>query len=191
MKMQIICSFQGARSSAPPGERKRTTGGGSSPNASVRLVLGLSVLEGCDAILALGESLSYHAPTDEAEARLQRFFDGAGRALSPGGLLVLDLIETGEPPLDGRAWKTCPDWAVLSASNEDAERKRVTRHIETFREVGGAGYRRRCELHAVRLFDREAVCAWLAQAGFVVETRFSYGAFALPRRRVAFYATRR
>jgi SAM-dependent methyltransferase len=149
------------------------------------------VLERCDAILALGEALSYHAPTDDAEARLQRFFHGAGRALGTGGLFVLDLIETGELPLDGRAWKTGLDWAVLSASKEDAERRRLTRHIETFREVRGTGYRRRCEIHEVRLFDRDDVCAWLAQAGFVVETRSSYGSFALPRRRVAFYATRR
>lgn len=60
-------------------------------------------LEPCDAILAIGEPLTYHVPTDDAEARLRRFFGHAGRALPKGGTLVFDLIVTGEPSLDARA----------------------------------------------------------------------------------------
>jgi SAM-dependent methyltransferase len=147
-------------------------------------------LDGCDAILAIGEGLTYHAPTEDAQARLRGFFGGASRALREGGLMVFDLIETGDEPLTGRAWKAGPDWAVLSASEEDAELQQLTRNIETFRHVGDGSYRRASEVHHVRLFERRAVSSWLEQAGFEVEIATTYGAFALPRRRVAFYATR-
>jgi SAM-dependent methyltransferase len=148
-------------------------------------------LEACDAILAVGEPLTYHAPGDDAEGRVRDFFGSASRALRTGGTFVFDLIETGEPSLDARAWKSGPDWAVLSASEEDAERRLLTRQIETFRDVGDGSYRRRREIHHVRLFDRSAIASWLEQAGFEVEIATAYGAFALPRRRVAFFASRR
>ena len=147
-------------------------------------------LEACDAILAFGEALTYHAPTDDAEARLTTFIDRASQALSKGGLFVFDLIEVAGAPLAARAWKAGPDWAVLSASHEDVENRRLRREIETFREVGGGTYRRRTEVHHVRLFERRAVSAWLEQAGFEVEFATAYGAFALAPRRIAFYASR-
>lgn len=161
------------------------------PSAQFRQASAYDVtLESCDAILALGEVLTYHAPTEDAEARLRMFFDGASRALPTGGLLVFDLIETGGLSLDARGWKVGPDWAVLSASEEDAELKQLTRRIETFRNVADGLYRRRSEVHHVRLFDRASVSSWLEQAGFRVEVVTAYGSFALPRRRVAFYAAR-
>lgn len=148
-------------------------------------------LDGCDAILAIGEALTYHAPTEDAETRLRGFFGSASRALRKGGLMVFDLLETGDESLNARAWKTGPDWAVLSAAAEDSGLMQLRREIETFRDGGGGSYRRRSEVHHVRLFERSAVRSWLEQAGFEVETTTAYGSFALPRRRVAFYATRR
>jgi hypothetical protein len=148
-------------------------------------------LEPCDAILAIGEALTYHAPSADAEARLRSFFGRAHRALVNGGLMVFDLIETGSPALNGRACKSGPDWAVLSASHEDAQKRQLIREIETFRDVGGGTYRRSSEAHHVRLFDRVAVSSWLEQAGFAVETATAYGSFELPHRRIAFYASRR
>jgi SAM-dependent methyltransferase len=148
-------------------------------------------LEACDAILAFGEALSYHAPTDDAAARVTAFIDRAGQALSKGGLFVFDLIEIAGQPLGARYWKAGPDWAVLSASHEDIENERLTREIETFRDLGGGMYRRRSEVHHVRLFERRAVSSWLEQAGFEVEVATAYGCFDLAPRRVAFYASRR
>lgn len=148
-------------------------------------------LESCDAILAFGEGLTYHGPTDDAEARLRQFIDSASRALSAAGLLIFDLIEIAGEPLGARAWKAGPDWAVLAASHEDAEHRRLTREIETFRDVGGGIYRRRSEVHHVCLFEPKAVTSWLEQAGFEVELATSYGSFALAPRRVAFFASRR
>jgi SAM-dependent methyltransferase len=148
-------------------------------------------LDTCDAILAIGEVLTYHAPSEDAEARLRSFFGRASRALARGGLLVFDLIETGHPPLDARAWRAGPDWAVLSVSQEDAETRRLTREIDTFRDVGSGTYRRRREVHHVRLFDRALVVSWLEHEGFEVEVATTYGALTLPPRRVAFHASRR
>jgi hypothetical protein len=105
--------------------------------------------------------------------------------------LVFDLIEIEGRPLGTRAWKAGPDWAVLSASHEDVENKRLTREIETFRDPGNGAYRRRSEVHHVRLFDRRAVASWLERAGFEVEVSTAYGAFELPPRRLAFFASRR
>lgn len=147
--------------------------------------------EPCDAILALGEVLSYHAPSDNAEARLRAFFERAYRSLPKAGLVVFDLIETGTPPLAARAWKSGPDWAVLSASQEDVEKGQLTRQIETFRDLGSGSYRRKSELHHVRVFDRREVISWLEQAGFEVEVTTCYGSFQLPPRRAAFYGARR
>lgn len=79
---------------------------------------------------------------------------------------------------------------MLSASEEDAAGRRLTRHIETFRDAGGGSYRRQSEVHHVCLFDRAEITSWLEQAGFEVETATAYGPFELPRRRVAFFATR-
>jgi SAM-dependent methyltransferase len=144
----------------------------------------------CDAILALGEVLTYHPPTEDAAARVRKFFAQAGRALSKNGLLVFDLIETSSDPLNARSWTAGPDWAVLSASREDVATGRLTREIQTFRDVGGGNYRRSSELHHVRLFERSSVVSWLEQAGFEVEVATAYGAFRLGPRRVAFRAFR-
>jgi SAM-dependent methyltransferase len=148
------------------------------------------MLEPCDAILAIGEVLTYHAPEEDADACLRSFFGAAAAALPKGGQLVFDMIETGDALLSARAWKAGPDWAVLSASNEDVESRRITREIETFREVSAGCYRRSRETHHVRTFERATIDAWLEQVGFDVETATAYGDFELPRRRVVFYATR-
>jgi SAM-dependent methyltransferase len=174
-----------------PSEALLATAREAAPSARFRHASVYDVaLEACDAILAFGEALTYHAPTDDAEARLSAFIDRASQALSKGGLFVFDLIEVAGGPLGARAWKAGPDWAVLSASHEDIENTRLTREIETFRDLGGGTYRRRAEVHHVRLFERRAVSSWLEQAGFEVEVATAYGAFDLAPRRVAFYASR-
>jgi hypothetical protein len=151
-----------------------------------------AALEPRDAVLAFGEALTYHEASDDAEARVRGFFERAAGALSSRGLLVFDLIETGDPPFNARGWRAGADWAVLSASREDVETQRLTREIETFRDVGGGTHRRTREVHHVRLFDSSAVTSWLAlAAGFEVETSTAYGTFELARRRVAFFASRR
>ena len=143
----------------------------------------------CDAILAVGEPLTYHEDKD-GECRVRQFFQRASDVLSEGGMLIFDLIELGEPSLSGRFWKSGEDWAVLVETTEDQSSRTVVREIETFRKAGG-GYRRGREVHRVRLFDSNEVCEWLASAGFDARTAVRYGEFPLLPRRRALFCTRR
>ena len=149
-------------------------------------------LEPCEAILALGEALTYHAPDVDADARLRAFCERAARALTPGGLLIFDLIESEGPPLDARGWSSGDDWAIVYETREDRAARRLTRQIETFRRPAGeAMYRRSREVHEVRTFDTGNVKQLLDDAGFSVETADRYGTYVLAPRRRAFFATLR
>lgn len=141
----------------------------------------------CEAIVAVGEPLTYHAPDVDADRRVMDFFRRASRALPQGGLLIFDIIETGEPSLAGRFWASSTDWAVLSETMED--RRMLSRRIETFRAAGDL-YRRGRELHHVRLFDSGELRDRLISCGFAVETAAAYGVQPLAVRRRAFFATR-
>jgi SAM-dependent methyltransferase len=145
----------------------------------------------CEAILAMGEALSYHAHDVDADVLLQRFLDGAATALVPGGQLVFDLIVIEGPPLDASGWRSTDDWVILYETREDPLARRLTRTIETFRLSDGGTYRRTREVHEVRLFDETTTRSLLRSAGFDVETARTYGPHPLPPRRVAFFATRR
>lgn len=149
-------------------------------------------LEPCEAILALGESLTYHRPEIDADARLRAFCERAARALAPGGLMIFDLIEAEGAPLDARGWSSGDDWAILYETREDRAARRLTRHIETFRRpaADAIGYRRSREVHDVRTFETRDVKQWLGDAGFSVEIADRYGAHALAPRRRAFFAIR-
>lgn len=142
----------------------------------------------CEAIVALGEVLTYGSGTD-ADESVERFFQRAAAVLPAGGMLIFDIIETGEPSLASRSWKAGEDWAVLVETTEDRAARRLIRDIQTFRRIGDL-YRRGREVHTVRLFDTETLLGQLAECGFQVETAASYGEQPLAPRRRAFVATR-
>jgi SAM-dependent methyltransferase len=139
----------------------------------------------CEAILAVGEPLTYHAGS-KGDELVRNFLRRAGAVLPAGGVLIFDVIEPGEPSFDGRSWKAGEDWAVLVETREDQGSHVLVREIVTFRRAGEL-YRRGRETHRVRLFDGDEICAWLRSAGFVVETSAAYGVYALPPRRRAFF----
>lgn len=143
----------------------------------------------CDAIVALGEPLTYHAEGDDAGVRINRFFQRAATVLPPGGVLIFDIIECGEPSLAGRFWSSGDDWAVLADTTEDPLSRTLVRNIQTFRRVGQL-YRRGCEVHRVHLFDSGKLREELVACGFEVETAQAYGAQTLAPRRRAFFAAR-
>src|SRR5690349_4065837 len=62
----------------------------------------------CEAVLAIGEPLTYHE-ADDAELKLRRFFQRSGERLPSGGMLIFDVIETGERSLAARTWKSGED----------------------------------------------------------------------------------
>lgn len=143
----------------------------------------------CDAILAVGEGLTYH-DNEDGDSRVREFFRRASDVLPADGMLIFDLIELGQPALSARSWKSGEDWAVLVETKEDQSRRILVREIETFRKIG-EGYRRGREVHRVRLFDGEKICEWLETAGFKVRSELRYGEFQLPPRRTAFFGVRR
>lgn len=145
-------------------------------------------IPGCEAVLAVGEPLTYHAGSD-ADDRVQKLFRRVSEILPGGGLLIFDVIELGEPSLAGRFWRTGENWAVLVDTKEDQASRTLVRHIETFRRVD-ALYRRGQEVQRVRLFDTAILCSQLAALGFVTKTAQAYGTQVLAPRRRAFFCTR-
>ena len=141
-----------------------------------------------DAIVALGEPLTYHTRMADADALVEDFLRRAHAALPRGGTLIFDVIETGEPSLAGRAWTGGDDWAVLVETAEDIGARELVRTIDTFRQVDQL-YRRRREVHNIRLFDRRELAGRLRALGFTVETAQAYGEERLLPRRVAFFCT--
>ncbi|HZY72903.1 MAG TPA: class I SAM-dependent methyltransferase [Edaphobacter sp.] len=146
-------------------------------------------LPACEAIVAVGEPLTYHAEGTDADRLVRSFFQRASAALPRGGMLIFDVIETGELSLSGRSWGSADDWAVLVETREDPDARALVRTIETFRRVDGM-YRRGRELHRVRLFDTGEILSQLAACGFATETAQAYGALRLAPRRRAFFCTR-
>lgn len=147
-------------------------------------------LPSCEAVVALGEPLTYHDDPAAAPGKLRAFLQGAANALPDGGLLMFDLIETGQPSLTALFRSAGDGWEIRAKTREDAASSLLVREIE-FSRRSGAGWRRGREVHCVRIFDSAEVTAWLADAGFAVETARGYGDQPLPPRRRAFFATRR
>jgi SAM-dependent methyltransferase len=143
----------------------------------------------CEAIVALGEPLTYHPEGTNAQRRIGGLFQSAASVLPSGGLFIFDIIETGEPSLSRRMWNSGDDWAILVDTMEDPASQTLIRNIETFRKVGEF-YRRGREVHRVQLFDTRWLCDELTARGFEVEISQSYGAQPLAPRRRAFFATR-
>jgi hypothetical protein len=63
-------------------------------------------LSSCEAILAIGEPLTYHSPTDNAEQKLKGFFAKAAAVLSTGGQLIFDMISSQGELLNARSWRS-------------------------------------------------------------------------------------
>jgi SAM-dependent methyltransferase len=144
---------------------------------------------GYDALVAVGEPLTYHPETSEADKLLSCFLQRVADALPAGGMLIFDVIGLGEPSLAARTWRSGDDWAVLVETTENQSERILVRDIQVFRRTGDL-YRRSREVHTVRLFEIPSLCQQLASLGFATETARSYGAHELPPRRQAFFATR-
>jgi SAM-dependent methyltransferase len=144
-----------------------------------------------DAVIALGESLGYHAPDVDADARMAAFLRAVAARLSPGGLLLFDLVVSEGPSLERRGFRSEPGWAMLVETTEDRAARRLTRRIETFRETSPGLYRRAREVHEVRTFGESALLAALDRAGFDARAGRAWGQVELLPRRTAFVASRR
>jgi len=139
----------------------------------------------CQAVTALGEVLSY-LPAPLFGATFRR----VARALTPGGVFVFDIM-IGQPhPANYRNWIASGRWAVGVAVRENPARTRLVRQIDTFwRE--GRGYRRRREIHRLRLANPRDVRAGLRATGFRCRTVTGYGRYPLAPGRLGFVAIKR
>ena len=142
----------------------------------------------CEAVMAIGEPLTYHND-DDGDRRLEKFFHRVAKILPINGMLIFDVIELGEPSLTSRSCHAGEDWAVLVDTKEDRASRKLTREIEIFRREGEL-YRRGHERHNVQLFDSQVLRRQLTEAGFVTSTAQGYGDYPLAPRRRAFFATR-
>jgi SAM-dependent methyltransferase len=135
----------------------------------------------CVAVTSLGECFSFLFDPHNTEPELVKLFRRIYDALRPGGLLVFDVAGPGRVPGHGLQ-KKCfegEDWAVLVTTEEDRQRKHLTRRITSFRKVGKS-YRRDEEVHHLRLYTRSELAGQLRGVGF--RTRFlrGYGAHRFP-----------
>jgi 2-polyprenyl-3-methyl-5-hydroxy-6-metoxy-1,4-benzoquinol methylase len=146
-------------------------------------------IAGYDAVVAVGEVLTYHARSAEADKLVTGFFQRCADALPVRGMLIFDVIGLGEPSLAARTWRSGHDWAVLVETTEKQAERTLVREIEVFRRTDEL-YRRSRDVHTVRLFEVTKLCEQLGCIGFATETACSYGTQELPPRRHAFFATR-
>jgi SAM-dependent methyltransferase len=142
----------------------------------------------CVAVTALGEVFNYLFDRGNSQRRMAGLFARVYRALLPRGLFIFDVAVAGRVPGgSSRAHWLGDDWACLVSAREDAARQLLVREITSFRRVGKR-YRRDHEVHRLRLFDRAATAAALADAGFKVRTLAGYGTMHFPPGWIAFEA---
>ncbi len=135
----------------------------------------------CSAVVAIGECFNYLSGGDGSGQPLRELFRRIEAALSDGGVLVFDIAEPGRAGDAGasRRYFEGPDWAALVATQEDHERRILTRDMTIFRQVGEL-YRRGREVHHLRLIPGDEVTAELSTLGFKVEVLTTYGDLKLP-----------
>ena len=141
----------------------------------------------CAAITAIGEAFTYATAGDRKEA-LRALFAQCASALSPGGLLLFDVIEhvDGEA-MNYRNWSAeGDDWMIAVDVAEVPATHTITRSIWIYR-TEGEHYRRTKEVHHAWTFTRDEITSWLEGAGFD-NVRFD-GGWPLPPRRLAVVAS--
>jgi SAM-dependent methyltransferase len=144
----------------------------------------------CHALIAMGEPLNY-VSSPEVEPPTLEFFSGAAAALSPGGLLLFDVMtRLPNAVTPYRSWSAGPDWACLVELSPHPDGHALRRAITTFR-LHCSGYRRSAEEHWVHLFPVARLRRQLERSGFTVRTASSYGHARLAPGRRLFHCMRR
>lgn len=131
----------------------------------------------CAAVLCVGEVLSYAYSHPGGLEALSDLFVRVWNALLPGGIFLVDFGQTGRLPggMPRKGFWTGQDWAVLLEVLACSEDLILRRRLTTFRKIGPA-WRRREELHTLRLFDATCICQRLKTAGFEARLLRSLGA---------------
>jgi SAM-dependent methyltransferase len=130
----------------------------------------------CVAVAAVGECFNYLFDEANSRSSLVKVFKRIEAALAPGGLFLFDVATPGRAPGNDprRIYVEGPDWAVLVTSQEDRERRILTRSITTFRQDGEL-YRRDHEVHRQRLFRVAELATQLRSLGLRCRIIRGYG----------------
>ena len=162
------------------------------PEASFRCEsLLVAELPPCIAIVAVGECFNYRFDESNSRAQRRALFGRIHDALEPGGILLFDAAGPGRVAGNG-SMKTHVDggdWVLLMNAEEDADGRRLTRCITSFRRVGEL-FRRDDECHELDLTPAEELRDDLQQAGFGVELIDGYAGHTLPNGLTGFLARR-
>lgn len=145
----------------------------------------------CVAVTALGESCNYSLDMQVTPPRLGRLFKRVHRALTPGGVFVLDVAGPGRAGRTRvqRRFHDGGHWALRVEAVENPAGTLLTRDITLFRQVGKL-YRRSDERHVLRLHPPDEVAAALERAGFAVRRLRAYGDYRFPKGLAGFVATK-
>ena len=152
------------------------------PEAQV-LLLPDDPLPAADAIVSVGHVLNY-LPDVPA---IDRALAAMAAALSPGGVLAIDLLDRryGDARRDAPPYARVQDgWALVTRYEAPAP-DRFVRHITTFLAAGDGSWRRDDERHENVLVDTAGVPAALAEHGVEARVSPSFGAERLPDGMVA------
>jgi SAM-dependent methyltransferase len=133
----------------------------------------------CDAIVAMGEVLSY--------GDIRTFLPRAAKALRKNGVLLFDVPERDAYPVYDEQRIGGDDWSVIAIKESNGAK--VTRRVLTFRNDGGET-RRDEEVHQLALYDRAELLA-LLRSDFRVHVRRSYGTRRLPKGHTVYVCVRR
>ena len=131
-----------------------------------------------DAVVSVGHVLSYLPDA----AAIEKALTAAARALRPGGVLALDILDldfgrlrAGEPPFA----RVENEWAIVTEFSTPAP-DRFVRDITTFVPDGAGAWRRGGEHHENVLVDTSRIPALLAGHGVRASVGTSFGAAELP-----------
>jgi len=143
----------------------------------------------CNAITSLGECLAYLFDRQNGPGQLTRLFGRVHDALNPGGVFVFDVPEIGfaQARKSKQGYREGKDWAVLVELSEDTAEHILTRRITSFRKAGKL-YRRREEVHRLRLYKGTELARELRAAGFKVRIVRGYGKLRFGDAHVGFVA---
>jgi SAM-dependent methyltransferase len=133
----------------------------------------------CQVVVSIGECLNYLFDSDNNIHGLTQLFQRIYQALTPGGLLIFDILEPEQLETEKtQSFIEGEDWIVLVEKTEDKIKQQLTRRIISFRQSGET-YRREEEVHQVQLYSVTNLAEKLGKIGFQVKIKDSYGEFKL------------